>query len=72
MQHPDLVFMVEKSMRGDRLPPRHAAYRRPITELRSVTGRVLVALGERISPTQRVSLDRRPMVTAGPSLAPCT
>ena len=71
MQHPDLVFMVEKSMRGDRLPPRHAARPRPITELRNVTGRVLMALGDRISPAQCVSLES-PMTTAGPKLAPCT
>ena len=70
MQHPDLVFMVEKSMRGDRLPPRHAAHTRPITEFRSVTGRILVALGDRISPAQSVSLES-PMTTAGPKLAPC-
>lgn len=71
MQHPDLVFMIEKSMRGDRLPPRHAAHWRPVTELRSGTGKVLVALGDRISPTRCVALDS-PMTTAGPKLAPCT
>lgn len=74
MQHPDLLFELQKSMRIDHNPHRIPFDQRPATSLfkdvRTAIGRSLIATGNRLAPAPCPDL-RSTSVAGTLDLQPC-